>query len=124
MINIVTRILNWFKPTTSEAFPTTMELTSTNYSSTSRYVEFTLHNNYLLSGSLVVEAIYNSVFNLQEFKDMGKNKVIIVVGYDYDNTFNVHPNVFVTNKTTLKQYYKLTEHLINNRYDQAQRAVI
>ena len=95
-----------------------MKLTSTNYSSGGRYIEYTLHNVNLLTGTSVLEGIYNSIFTKPSFK-VGENKVIIVTGKDLDNTFNVHPNVSVTNDTTLQQYLGLTEKLVQNRYDES-----
>ena len=118
LIHVIIVLLNKLRGK-SFSFDNSMELISINHSSTDRYIEYILHNNNLLEGDLVLEGIYKSVFTQPSFKAMGENKIIIVTGNDLDNTFNVHPNIFVTNNTTMKEYVAKASQLLSNRYEES-----
>ena len=96
-----------------------MELITTAKDHNLRCIDYYLNNNLLLTGSDIALSIYNTVFTLDSFKSLGKNKIVIVTGKDDLFTFNVHPNVFVTNNTTYQEYFNAVKDLINNRYDQS-----
>ena len=102
-------------------FPLTMDVITYFLDEDTRCLEIHLFNNLLLENRNVAEGIYNSIWSLPEFRNLGNTKVILTTGKEQLEQgpihYNIHPNVFVTNNTTLQEYKSKTDGYIRNRYD-------
>lgn len=94
-----------------------LQLVTTSFSTTGRFILFHFTNNHLKSHRDVLYEIYSSLMNNEAFTSFGKNKVIITTSVINNREYNFHPNVLLTNNTTFAEYFSDVIDHLNLYYD-------
>lgn len=72
-----------------------------------RCLKIFMVNNNLLEDKNLFRGIYNTIMNLNEFRDFGYEKIIILsVILATDKEHNLHSNILINNDTTFEDYYQ------------------
>lgn len=72
-----------------------------------RCLKISMVNSNMLEDENLFKAIYNTIFNIEEFKDFGYEKIIILsVVLVSDKEHSLHSNILINNDTTFEQYYE------------------
>jgi hypothetical protein len=69
-----------------------------------RNIGFILNNDKLLERKELFYAIYMFLMNNKDLLDFGFHKFVIVNGRNKKNSFNLHHNILIKNKTTFLDY--------------------
>lgn len=91
-----------------------LQLVGTAYAADlQHFIKLEYVNPDLLEGEQLAKATYNSLWGNQDFLNFGSSKIFIVTAHNSENTFNYHPNILVTNDTTLAQYLDIIKDKVN-----------
>ena len=82
-----------------------LTLTNQRYDVEGRFIEFTLLNTNNYQRKILCKAIYIFLFKNERFLRFGKSKVILIAAFNEECEFNLHPNIYIENDTTFKEYY-------------------
>ena len=110
LANLYQYIIGSFNKTSPE-----LTLSKEEFHPNGKYLEITLKNKHLLGYKELASCVYNTVFNLESFKNFGENKIMIISAYNDETEFNYHPNILINNSTTFENYYSAIKEFISDR---------
>lgn len=122
MKKIISVILSWFISNLNKFnnhlnVNHSLQLVSTTYSHSGRFLVFNYHNKKLKDTRDVLFALYTSLMNDEKFLNFGFYKVIITSSVIYNQEHSYHHNILLTNNTTFETYYKSVCEYITKHYD-------
>ncbi len=103
-----------------------LQVLKVEYSKNLRCLKFNLHNEYLLEGKELAEAIFNCLMNNKRFIKFCHTKVILVNGVNVEMNlkFNFHHNILINNDTTFEEYYNKVSNIINHHYENGEHGYL
>ena len=102
---------------------TLLPLEMTSYDVTGRFLIYVFNNPNNLSGPLLIESLYNSLWNQKDYLEFGTDqhangyKILISTGVTPEAEFNLHPNILLANYTTQEEYVKAVLNGQKNTYN-------
>src|ERR1700753_2047068 len=86
-----------------------------SYDRSMRSLDITLSNPNLLEDKELFESIYQTLFNLPEFKQFGYDKILILsCSLASGQIYNLHSNILINNDTSFDTYYNTLEKELTN----------
>ena len=86
-----------------------------SYDRSMRSLDITLSNPNLLEDKELFESIYQTLFNLPEFKQFGYDKILILsCSLASGQIYNLHSNILINNNTSFDTYYNTLEKELTN----------
>ena len=110
LANLYQYIIGSFNKTSPE-----LTLSKEEFHPNGKYLEITLKNKHLLGYKELASCVYNTIFNLESFKNFGDSKIMIISAYNDETEFNYHPNILINNSTTFENYYSAIKEFISDR---------
>lgn len=77
-----------------------------------------MQNEYLYNRNEVLQAIFNTLKDNEEFLNFGSKKVIFTTAMINDTEFSFHHNVLITNDTLFIEYYNEVKDKLNQYYEE------